>query len=616
MSFSRTLAAILMVMVIPLACAKPLDSNNTQNVDSESSTLPLNTWFDRKYEELLQFSPMTLTRLGRKDRYSEFDDMSEAALIAKFNWWKNAVDELQTRFDYAQLTAEEQISHDIFMEQFKHIKYGYDFRHQHYVFTQMVGIHVGLPNFLINSHRVDSVSDIQAYIFRISGLSNAITQLLARAKNNAKLGVRPPYFSYDEVIVQSQSLITGRPFTQSEKDAPLYADAKSKIQALLDNAIISGDQARDLLAFAQAALLNDFEPAYASLISWLQEDRVNASELAKGVSALPNGERFYQAMLDISTTTEMTAEEIHQLGLAEIQRLRLEMEKIKQKVGFEGDLQAFFRFVKQDTNNPQFYYPDTDAGREDYLQDSRDYLSRLEKELPAYFGIQPKSKLIVKRVEAFREQPGMAQHYNSGSPDGTRPGTYYAHLSDMTAMPKIEMEAVAYHEGHPGHHMQIMIAQELEDVPMFRTQAGFTAFVEGWGVYSEVLAKEMGFYQDPYSDFGRLVLEIWRAIRLVLDTGINAKGWTEQQSIDFFRENSPRSMHSIKSEVRRYFVWPGQATSYKVGQLKILALRRNAQDKLGEKFDIRAFHDIVLGGGAVPLSIVERRIDQWIEKTR
>lgn len=616
MSLSAKLAIVPLMIVMLFSCSKQPDPSNTQSVNSDKTSLSLNAWFDHKYEELLQLSPMTLTHLGRKDRYSEFDDMSEAALTSRFMWWKNTVDELQTRFDYAQLTPEQQISYDIFMEQFKHVKYGYDFRKQHYVFTQMVGIHVGLPNFLINSHRVDSESDIKAYIARISGLSTAITQLLVRAKSNAEFGTRPPYFSYEEVIVQSRSLIAGRPFAESEQDAPLFADAKSKIQGLLDKSLISEEQASDFLSAAQAALLNDFEPAYANLIAWLQEDKYNASNPAKGVSALPDGERFYQAKLDISTTTQMTADEIHQLGLAEIQRLRGEMEKIKQAVGFEGDLQAFFRFVKQDTTNPQFFYPDTDAGREAYLQDSRDYLALLEKELPAYFGIQPKSELVVKRVEAFREQPGMAQHYNSGSPDGTRPGTYYAHLSDMTAMPKIEMEAVAYHEGHPGHHMQIMIAQELENVPMFRTQAGFTAFVEGWGVYSEVLAKEMGFYQDPYSDFGRLVLEIWRAIRLVLDTGINAKGWTEQQSIDFFRENSPRSMHSIQSEVRRYFVWPGQATAYKVGQLKILALRQDAQDKLGEKFDIRAFHDIVLGGGAVPLSIVERRVAQWVEETR
>ena len=597
---------------------QPAGSNNpAENTapQPEITAEPLNAWFDTKYEALVQMSPMTLTHLGRKDRYSEFDDMSETAMKSKFEWWEQSVNELQERFDYDLLTGEEQISYDIFMQQFKHAQYGYEFRKQHYVFTQMVGIHVGLPNFLINSHSVSSLSDMQAYVTRIGGLSAAITQLLERAKNNAEFGVRPPYFSYDEVIIQSRSLITGYPFTDDEKASPLYADAKSKIMSLVETDVITVEEGDELLASSEQMLLNQFKPSYDDLINWLQEDRINASDPAKGVSELPDGERFYQAKLNMSTTTDMNAEEIHQLGLAEIKRLRIEMEAIKATVGFKGSLQEFFTFVKQDTSNEQFFYPDTDAGREAYLQDSRDYLALLEKELPAYFGLLPKSALIVKRVEAFREQPGMAQHYNSGSPDGTRLGTYYAHLSDMTAMPKIEMEAVAYHEGHPGHHMQISIAQELENVPIFRTQAGFTAFVEGWGVYSEVLAKEMGFYQDPYSDFGRLVLEIWRAIRLVLDTGINAKGWSEQQAIAFFQENSPRSRHSIKSEVRRYFVWPGQATAYKVGQLKILSLRHEAKEILGDKFDIRAFHDIVLGGGSVPLSIVERRIAQWIKET-
>ena len=224
----------------------------------------------------------------------------------------------------------------------------------------------------------------------------------------------------------------------------------------------------------------------------------------------------------------------------------------------------------------------------------------------------PKADLVVKRVEPFREQDGAAQHYYPGTPDGSRPGTYYAHLSDMTAMPINQLEVIAYHEGNPGHHMQISIAQELESVPTFRTQAGFTAYSEGWALYAEILAKEMGAYEDPYADFGRLTSEMWRAVRLVVDTGIHAKGWTEQQAIDYFASNTPEPLESITSEVRRYFVLPGQATSYKVGMLKILALREKAETALGEKFDIREFHDTVLGGGALPLAVLERRIDTWI----
>jgi uncharacterized protein (DUF885 family) len=240
----------------------------------------------------------------------------------------------------------------------------------------------------------------------------------------------------------------------------------------------------------------------------------------------------------------------------------------------------------------------------------------IEQRLPDYFGLLPKGGLVVKRVEAFREQPGAAQHYSQGTPDGSRPATYYAHLIDMNAMPKTDMESVAYHEGIPGHHMQIAIAQELTGVPKFRTQSGFTAYIEGWGLYAESLAKEMGGYEDPYSDFGRLGAEVWRAVRLVVDTGLHAKGWTEEQAVDYFRSNAPTSEGQIRAEVRRYLVMPGQATAYKIGMLKIQELRARAEAELGASFDIRGFHDVVLGGGALPLSILERRVDDWIRASR
>jgi uncharacterized protein (DUF885 family) len=305
----------------------------------------------------------------------------------------------------------------------------------------------------------------------------------------------------------------------------------------------------------------------------------------------------------------MTADKVHEYGLKEVARIRAEMEKIREKVGFEGTLQEFFTFLRED---PQFFFPDTDEGREGYLQAARDHLAFIEGRLPDYFGILPKGDLEVKRVEAFREQPGAAQHYFPGTPDGSRPGIYYAHLSDMNAMPKHQLEVVAYHEGLPGHHMQIAIAQELESVPEFRTQSFFNAYAEGWGLYAERLAKEMGAYQDPYSDFGRLSSEIWRAIRLVVDTGLHAKGWTEQEAVDYFLANSSSAEAAIRSEVQRYLAWPGQATSYKIGMMKILELRAKARAELGDRFDIKGFHDTVLGGGGLPLEILERRVNDWV----
>jgi uncharacterized protein (DUF885 family) len=352
-----------------------------------------------------------------------------------------------------------------------------------------------------------------------------------------------------------------------------------------------------------------FEPAYAAYIAWLEAEKPNASIEAQGVSALPNGAAYYDHQLANYTTLPMTADDVHELGLREVARIKGEMEAIKEQVGFEGELTEFFEFIRTDE---RFYYPNTDEGREGYLADTRAFLAEIEEKLPRFFGRLPKTGLEVKRVEAFREVDGGAQHYQPGTPDGSRKGVYYVHMSDMSAYSKTDMETVAYHEASPGHHMQISIAQELEDVPEFRTQAGFSVYSEGWALYSEKLSKEMGQFTDPYMDFGRLTAEMWRAIRLVVDTGLHAKGWTQEQAVQYFFENSAIPEGAVRSEVRRYLTFPGQATSYKVGMLKIEELRARAEAALGEAFDIRGFHDEVLGGGALPMPLLEKRIDHWI----
>lgn len=499
------------------------------------------------------------------------------------------------------------------MYQYEQQKAAAPYRRKGYVFTQMQGTHAFLPNFLINFHKVDTEQDMTAYIARIGGVAKTVGNLLEHAKLHAEGGVRAPYFAYDGVIEQSKGLIAGAPFTDSEQDAPLWQDAKAKIDKLLADKKIDEAKAEALKEQAMAALKQSFKPSYDALIAWMEQDRANVPAQAQGVGAVDGGLDYYNAKLLEMTTTGLKADEIHELGLAEVARLRKEMIALMKKTGFEGDLPDFFKFIKTDE---QFFYPNDDSGRQGYLDDSTRYLEYIDSKLPEYFGILPKADLVVKRVEAFREQPGAAQHYYPGSPDGSRPGVYYAHLSDMKSMPKNEMEAIAYHEGNPGHHMQISIAQELTGVPKFRTQASFTAYIEGWALYSELLAKEMGAYENDYSDFGRLVTEMWRAIRLVVDSGIHAKGWTEEQAMQFFRDNSPVVEGQIQSEVRRYFVWPGQATAYKVGMLKIMELRAKAEQALGDKFDIKGFHDTVLGGGAVPLNVLERMVDNWIEQNR
>jgi uncharacterized protein (DUF885 family) len=574
-------------------------------------TARLNEWFDARYEEQLDFSPIQKTMLGRKQDYHELDDLSERAQDAQLAWQRQTVEDLRQGFDYTLLTPEARISYDLWTYALEEAEAALPFRRRHYLFHQMDGFHTALPQFLINFHRVDEDADMVAYIARIGEAARVIDQALARARLAAGEGVHAPRFAYETVREQARALVSGAPFG-GDGDSPLFADASAKIDALAADGRIDAARAETLRRAAATALTERFEPAYDALIGWVEAELPNTREIATGVWTLPDGAAYYEERLAAETTTDMSADEVHALGLAEVERIHAEMEAIQQKVGFAGSLQEFFEFVREDR---QFYFPNTDEGREAYLRRTRDYLAFIQQRLPEYFGLLPKAGLIVKRVEAFREQPGAAQHYFQGTPDGSRPGIYYMHLVDMNAMSKTEMENVAYHEGNPGHHMQISIAQELVGLPTFRTQIGFTAYSEGWALYAERLGKEMGAYQDPYSDFGRLAGEIWRAIRLVVDTGLHAKGWSEAEAVAYFMANSPTSQGQIRSEIRRYIVLPGQATAYKVGMLKIQELRARAEAALGEAFDLRGFHDSVLGGGALPISILERRVDEWIDAT-
>lgn len=586
--------------------AESQSSNAEQQ--AQSQTEKLNAWFDAKYEEQLQQSPISLTFLGRKDRYDEIDDMTKEAEDRQLEWLKGTVEELKSQFDYDELDLEAQTSYDVWVYEYEQAKAASEFPHMDYVFDQMRGAHTFLPQILMNFHKVESESDMTAYISRIGGVATAIEQLTERAKAQVEAGIRAPRFAYDQVIEETRGLIEGAPFTEGD-DSDLLADAKMKIDALVESGEIDQERADELQKSAADALNEELKPAYQALADWLESDVENTDEVATGVSKFDTGMDFYNMRLKASTTTDLTADEIHQIGKDEVARLTDEMNEIRERVEFDGDLQEFFEFIRTDE---QFFYSNDEAGAQGYIDDSEKYLDYINERLPEYFGVLPKADLVVKRVESFREQDGAAQHYFPGTPDGSRPGVYYAHLSDMSAMPKNEMEAIAYHEGNPGHHMQISIAQELTSVPEFRTQAGFTAYVEGWALYSELLAKEMGAYENDYSDFGRLITEMWRAVRLVVDTGLHAKGWTEEEAVEYFKAHTPIAEGAVRSEVRRYLVMPGQATAYKIGMIRIIEMREKAEAELGDDFDIRGFHDTILGGGALPLDILERRVDQWI----
>jgi uncharacterized protein (DUF885 family) len=585
-------------------------------VDQQSETEKLNAWFEVKYEEGLMMSPLGLTFQGRKERYNEIDDMSETAQLETLQWKGNTVQEMKTTFDYSKLSDAAKISYDLWEHQYESGLAGKAFMRRGYAFHQMNGTHSFFPTLMMNYHSVETEQDMKDYVSRLSAIGGAMTELTDQAKLAALEGVRPPRFAYEIVVKEAQSIISGVPFDTGSDDSSLWADAKAKTAVLVESGVITKEQGAALLATTRSALVDNLAPGYQNLIAFMNDDIKNTSESAQGVHALPDGAAYYEYRLKSITTTDMSAEEIHQLGLDEVKRIRGEMEVIKEKDGFEGTLQEYFAKIRDSKDDEKYYYDNTDEGRQAYIDDATAAIENLKKELPSYFGILPKADLVVKRVEAFREQDGAPQHYYRGTPDGSRPGVYYAHLSDMKAMPKNELEVIAYHEGLPGHHMQISIAQELQGIPKFRTQAGSTAYSEGWALYTEALAKEMpNTYVTLGSDFGRLGSEIWRAIRLVVDTGMHYKQWSQQDAVDFFAENSPAPLQTIETEVRRYLVIPGQATAYKIGMIEIQRLRKISEEQLGDKFDIRAFHDTVLSGGALPLSMLERQVKSWIAET-
>ena len=619
----RWLLSAMIVLVVLTACqkedttaelsatstAEPVASESVA-VAIETETGRLNAWLDERYEEELQFSPMQLTILGRKDFYDQIDEFSEQAVRDQVTWRVKTVEQMKEQFDYSALSAVGKESFDLWVFQAEEAVANLEFMRQRYVFGELGGPEAWLPTFLINFHKVENEEEMRGYITRIAGVSRAMDQILGQVKLKASDGMRPPRFAFETAINRAGKVITGLPFS-GDTDSPILKDAKGKIGALVTAGTINEDTAKTLLAEVNQALQEQFQPAYAAYIDWLKVDMVNADAQARGVSALPNGEAYYNRQLATFTTLPMTADDVHQLGMSEVKRIKIEMAAIKDEVGFDGDLETFFEFIRTDQ---QFYYSNTDEGREGYLEDTREFLAEIDQKLPDFFGTLPKAKPVVKRVEEFREVDGGAQHYMSATPDGSRPGVYYVHMSDMSAYSKTDMETTAYHEGSPGHHMQVSIAQELTDVPTFRTQAGFSVYSEGWALYSEKLAKEMGQFKDPYRDFGRLTAEMWRAIRLVVDTGLHAKGWTQEQAEQFFFDNSAIPEGAVRSEVRRYLTTPGQATSYKIGMLKILELRSRAEETLGDQFDIRDFHDVLLGGGALPMPLLEARVDNWISE--
>lgn len=599
-SISKILVTLTAVFL--LAACNPQEAKPTDPMTSEAVVSLL----DELFMEELKESPEYMTYLGMRERYDEWDDRSDAARDKQLEMTKRHL-AIVKAIDQSNLNDAAKLNIAMFIEQSEQQVEADKWRYHSYPINQMRGVHSMIPSFLINQHLIADSAEAQAYIGRIAHTTGVIDQLLEQLKVREEKGIVPPKFVFPLVLKAIDNIISGAPFSEGD-DSTILADFSQKVRAIN----LSADETDKLIADARAALQNNLAPSYQKLRSYLTELEAGADD-KDGVWKFPEGEAFYNFALKRTTTTDLTANEIHDIGLAEVARIQNEMREIMQKVGFAGDLKAFFDFTR---NDAQFYYPETAEGKQAYIDEATALINTMKGRLDELFITKPKADLLVKAVEPFREASAGQAFYQSPAPDGSRPGTYFANLYRMSDMAKYQMESLAYHEGIPGHHMQISIAQELENMPKFRLFGGYTVFSEGWGLYSELVPKEIGMYSDPYADFGRLSGELYRACRLVVDTGIHAKRWSREKALAYMADNVPHSEGYNVRQIERYIVMPSQATAYKIGMLKILELRATATEALGDKFDIRQFHDVVLRDGSVSLSILENNVKKWIVETQ
>jgi uncharacterized protein (DUF885 family) len=562
-----------------------------------------NAFFERALDERLAIEPVLATSLGIRTGYDRWPDASEAGERERLALAERQLAELRA-IDRAKLDDATRLSWQVFEAGEVRRIANYKWRNHGYLFDKD-GAHASVPAFLINTHRIESEADAVAYVRRLEGIRPHFAQQLERAAASAKQGIAPPRFVHAYVIEDAGNVIEGRPFDAGPADCPLLADFRGKVGKLE----IGEERRKALVADAEKALLASVGPAYEAVIAWAREAEKTATA-DDGVWKLPDGAAYYDHLLHNFTTTDLTADEIHEIGLREVARIHEDMRGIMKQVGFQGDLQAFFDFMRTDA---QFYYPDSEEGRAAWLADANRHIAAMRAKLPELFVTLPKAEIVVKAVEPFREKSAGKAFYQRPSLDGSRAGVFYGNLYQMKEMPKYELEALVYHEAIPGHHMQNAVALEESALPRFRRLSGFTAYSEGWGLYSERLGKEVGFYAGPWAEFGRLALELHRAVRLVVDTGLHARRWTREQTVRYHVENSPTGEDAAIRATERYILNPGQATAYMIGMLKIVELRGRAAATLGERFDKREFHDLVLRTGGVPLTVLESEVERWID---
>ena len=583
-------------------------------------------FYDKVFVELAIDSPELTTSMGIPFLYDrskdELDDISDAEQWESFNKMKEDYETLMS-YDFESQSEENKLNTKILGFYLEGIKEGEPFFYHGYPVNQMRGIQSGLPSLMENSHKLRNESDAEAYITRLSKFDTKFNQLIENLKISESKGIIPPKFVIERVLDEMNGFIGAKKNSiASDKDSnSILSSVKSNI--LFTNFELKIDKLEELSSEEKDSYKKQVEKeiettvfgAYKNLIQYFEQLKSKATT-DDGVWKLPNGEAYYRYQLKQQTTTELEPEEVHQIGLSEVARIKSEMQNILLAQGYADSSMTLGATIQKLNKEERFLYPNNDEGRQMILDEYDRILAEISAGLDDAFDVRPKAGLEVKRVPEFKEEGSAGAYYNRPAMDGSRGGTFYANLRNVQETVKFGMKTLAYHEGVPGHHFQIAIQSELEGVPIFRTIGLFTAYIEGWALYSEQLAWELGFYKnDPFGNLGRLQAEMFRAVRLVVDTGIHYKKWTREEAIDYMVLNTGMTTTEVATEIERYIVMPGQACAYKIGMLKILELRENAKKKLGSQFDLKEFHNVVLKNGAVPLDILEEIVGNYITES-
>ncbi len=585
--------------------AKP-EKDRSEIVKEHSENLE--KWLQARFFDEIAQSPMTNSYFGKKTHYDRLDDSSLLALNEKAAIMESWQSELKSKFDPDRLTPSARLSYELFDDLLESRLDAQAFASHNYIFDHINGPHVTFVNFMKTYHTVGNSQDAMDYIARLQAFPAYMEPLMDRAEAQAQNGVTLPDFIYPYIREDAVKIISGHPFDQ-DGDSPLWKDINDKIETL----DIRDADKEDLREAAQKALIESVAPTYNALIDMTHRHEAMTTSDA-GVWKHPVGESYYRERLRYHTTIEQTPDDIHALGLSEVERIQAEMLAITEDADFEkdfaGDFKALVNFLRTD---PQFTYENKQENREAYIRRSQGAIDQMNAELNRLFVQLPTAEITVKAVEPYREDSAMKAFYRGPGKNGDRPAVFYVNLKDMSALPTYQLQALAYHEGVPGHHLLVAGTISTDDIPYFRRMNGHTVFIEGWSLYAEQLPLEVGLYEDPYQNMGRLSLELFRAARLAVDTGLHHKQWTRDDAVTYLMNNTTIPEAEINREVDRYTVWPGQATAYMIGLLKIRELRARSEMALGDDFDIRQFHDALLSNGSVPLDVLEQMIDTWID---